>query len=154
MPFSGKKSTRRTTAYCTRFFKSYLLPTLEELGYECECSVASARSIVGTIVTDLFEADLVLAILTDFNPNVFYELGVRHSLAHGTIMAIEKSQRIPFDLSHFGVIYYDDAKRAQFRKKLAKVIHDVRQRTAADSPVGEFLSRHPVGVARVCRQRL
>lgn len=149
MPFSGSKQSGKTSAYWTDFYNNYVRKTVTELGYKCERSTASARSIVGTIVSDLFQADVVLAVLTDHNPNVFYELGVRHALAHGTIMAIESGQEIPFDLSHFGVIHYDRGNRTDFKRELRRIIADVEKRTPPDNPVREFLSANEVGTVRI-----
>jgi hypothetical protein len=47
----------------------------------------------------IVNSDLVLAVLTDYNPNVWYELGTRHSLRHGTIMMLERGQKIPIDIA-------------------------------------------------------
>lgn len=139
MPFSGTPGTRHDAAYWDKFYQNFIKPAVEELGYSCERSIASSRSIVGTIVDDLFNSDIVLAILTDFNPNVLYELGVRHSLAHGTIMAIEKGQSIPFDLSHFGVVPYVEVDRALFTQDLQRHLEDLQRRPVPDSPVAEHL---------------
>ncbi|MCX7094350.1 MAG: hypothetical protein NTY50_12995 [Methylobacter sp.] len=149
MPFSGKKNNPRNAKYWNSFYDDFLKQTLEELGYQCERSTASSRSIVGTIVSDLFRSDIVIAILTDFNPNVFYELGVRHSLAHGTIMAIEKNQKIPFDLAHFGVIHYDRQDRQGFKEHLVRVLKDVHMRSTPDNPVAEFLNANDISVIRI-----
>jgi hypothetical protein len=73
---------------------------------------------------------------------------VRHSLAHGTIMAIEKGQSIPFDLSHFGVVLYEEIDRALFTKELQRHLEDLQRRPGPDSPVAEHL-RLRVGTARM-----
>jgi hypothetical protein len=148
MPFSGTRDPRHDASYWDKFYQNYLKPSVEELGYICERSVATSSSIIGTIIDDLFNSDVVLAILTDFNANVLYELGVRHSLAHGTIMAIEKGQPIPFDLSQFGVVQYQEVDRAHFVQELERHIRDQRRRPVPDNPVAEHL-RLKVGIARM-----
>ena len=37
------------------------------------------KTILADIIQPLYDADLVLAELTGFNPNVMYELGVAHT---------------------------------------------------------------------------
>src|SRR5689334_1444473 len=37
------------------------------------------------VITDIINAELVVADLTDLNPNAFYELGIRHSTERPTI---------------------------------------------------------------------
>ena len=151
MPFSGSQGTPRDTAYWTRFYKDYVKQTVEELGLACERSNASARSIVGSIVADLYDSPIVLAVLTDHNPNVFYEIGVRHALARGTIMAIEHDQRIPFDLQDYGVIHYERNNRAQFKRDLNRVLNDLATKMLPDNPVAGFLAGHSSTKIRIAR---
>jgi hypothetical protein len=55
----------------------------------------------------LNQADVVLADLTDMNPNVFYELGVRHTLKNRTILVSQSWDDVPSDLRQYGVIIYN-----------------------------------------------
>ena len=55
--------------------------------------------LVKGILRDLYDADLVVAVLADHNANVWYELGIRYALRIGTVMLIEEGHRIPFDIS-------------------------------------------------------
>ena len=58
------------------------------------------------IITELMDADLVVADLTGHNPNVFYELAVRHYSKKPVIHLIEKPQKIPFDVASNRAINY------------------------------------------------
>jgi hypothetical protein len=51
-------------------------------------------------------ADLIVADLTDHNPNVHYELGVAHSLRKHVIPMIVKGQTLPFDNMPVRTIFY------------------------------------------------
>lgn len=56
----------------------------------------------------LLLAEIVLADLTLSNPNVFYELGVRHAARpRSTILIFSRHSRLPFDLSPMRAIPYD-----------------------------------------------
>lgn len=58
----------------------------------------------------LMHSDYVVADITYPNPNVFYELGIRHTCRPGTILIKEKnSANIPFDISHLRYIEYEDS---------------------------------------------
>src|SRR6266550_6124876 len=48
--------------------------------------VTKTGSITRDLLGRLYRSDVVVADLTDLNPNVFYELGVRHALRSGTIL--------------------------------------------------------------------
>lgn len=70
-------------------------------------------SLAGTITTDIItrimHSDYVVADVTYPNPNVFYELGLRHACRTGTIIIREKSQNtIPFDIAHLRCIEYEN----------------------------------------------
>jgi len=67
----------------------------------------------GTMSTDIMmrimKSDLVIADITYPNPNVFYELGLRHACKSGTIIIKNNSieNNVPFDISHLRHIKYD-----------------------------------------------
>jgi len=147
MPFSGTPNPRHDATYWDKLYHNFIKPAVEDVGYVCERSVASPGNIVGNIIGDLFGSNIVLAILTDFNPNVLYELGVRHSLAHGTIMALERGQTIPFDLANYGLVLYSDIDRDHFARELRNHIQKLHRQPGPDSPVAEHL-RLKVGLSR------
>jgi CheY-like chemotaxis protein len=141
MPFS-KTSNEHTTEYWNTFFSNFIKPTVEKLGYSCRRSNAQPGSIINGLIKELVYADLVLAVLTDFNPNVWYELGIRHASKNGTIMMIEEGQKLPFDISQYGVIMYNDkiTGAAVFEKNLSDFIQKIESEKPADSPASGFLT--------------
>ena len=63
--------------------------------------------ITNGILTKLMHSKYVIADITYPNPNVFYELGIRHAIRTGTILIKEKAQtQVPFDISHLRYIEY------------------------------------------------
>ena len=70
--------------------------------------VSKSGSITRDVLTRLYRSDAVIADLTDLNPNVFYELGVRHALRSGTILIALKGTKPPFDVGDLRVIPYED----------------------------------------------
>ena len=72
----------RETSYYASFESLYLQLKdflAKELGYQCKRGEIKRGNIVRKVINYLLAADLVVADLTDNNPNVFYELGVRHT---------------------------------------------------------------------------
>src|SRR3989442_91101 len=63
--------------------------------------------ITSQIIEHIVDDDLVIADLTDQNPNVFYELALRHGTRKPVVLLICRGQRIPFDVSQNRVIEYD-----------------------------------------------
>lgn len=72
--------------------------------------VAAQGTITTDILTRLMHADIVVADITYANPNVFYELGIRHACRSGTIILRDNSAAVyaPFDVSHQRYISYDN----------------------------------------------
>ena len=145
MPFSGT-TEKHTETYWNRFFTDFIKPTVESLGYSCERSIARPSHIIKDILAQLFESDVVLAVLTDYNPNVWYELGVRHTFRNGTIMLIEKGLKAPFDIQEYGVIQYQDdlPARTDFERQLKAFIEAIERSNKTDSPVRDFFDLRPV----------
>lgn len=62
--------------------------------------------ITNQVIQAIKNADLIVADLTDHNPNVFYELGVAHTFEKKVIPMIRKPQRLPFDNQPMNTIFY------------------------------------------------
>ncbi len=60
--------------------------------------IAEPGSITAQIFSYVVETKYAVADLHGFNPNVMYELGVRHSFNLPTILRIDYDQKMPFDL--------------------------------------------------------
>lgn len=80
------------------------LPSLDVIRADEELNPSS---ISNDIFTKLMHSRFVIADITYPNPNVFYELGIRHAIRPGTILIREKIDfSIPFDISHLRHIEY------------------------------------------------
>lgn len=92
--------------------------------------------LFSNIVENIESSDIVIAILTDFNANVWYELGIRHTLKSGTIMLLQEGQKVPFDISDFGIIFYKASIGLErlVRKEIEKYLDKLADNTC-DSPV-------------------
>lgn len=71
--------------------------------------VAAMGAITTDILTRIMHADIVVADVTYPNPNVFYELGLRHASRNGTIIIRDREgPRTPFDIAHLRHIEYEN----------------------------------------------
>lgn len=59
------------------------------------------------VITDLLKAELVVADLTNLNPNAFYELGIRHASEKPTIHIARAGTALPFDNFAHRTIFVD-----------------------------------------------
>jgi len=144
MPFS-QSSKNHTEEYWTNHFNEILKPIIEELpGIKVFRIEVLREDILGTIINNLVVSDIVVADITDHNPNVFWELGVRQSFKHNTIIIAERGTELPFDLSVKAAIFYDftnEEKIIEFRNKFKDAILDcIKNPHKIDSHVLERLS--------------
>jgi hypothetical protein len=63
--------------------------------------------ITTQIIQYIIDADVVIADLSGTNPNVFYELGIRHTLRKPVVQIMAARDRIPFDVAGLRTIIYD-----------------------------------------------
>lgn len=82
---------------------------VEELGYEViRADKISEPGIITTqIIQHIVDAALVIADLTERNPNVFYELAIRHAIRKPLVQLIKKGEPIPFDVAATRIIQFD-----------------------------------------------
>ena len=64
--------------------------------------------IIADIVKQIVESKLIIAEITPANPNVYYEIGYAHALGKPTILIAEKATELPFDVSPFRVLFYEN----------------------------------------------
>ncbi len=75
-------------------------PAVVACGYDCPLRADDLRNpgmITHDIITHLFTDDLVIADLTNSNPNVYYELAVRHAAKKPVVTIIKQDESLPFD---------------------------------------------------------
>lgn len=82
---------------------------------------------------------LAFADISGFNPNVFYEIGARHSVQEsGTVLFRQVGHAIPFDIASIKVFEYDAAPSegaATSRDFITRVLSESLKRNRLDSPV-------------------
>jgi tetratricopeptide (TPR) repeat protein len=112
MPFGQKPMNggNGTTAY--DFDKVYRIIIQRAVQQAGLCAVRADERVSSALIhTDMFkdlrDQPVVLADLSLENPNVFYELGVRHVMsATGTVLMCRKGSALPFDVRLSRVIFY------------------------------------------------
>src|SRR5205809_6434967 len=80
--------------------------------------VSPGRSIIDAIHLEIAAADIGIAVVSDFNRNVMYELGQLFGQGKPTILLAdaESIKHLPFDLRSFSTLSYD--ARAKNRRDL------------------------------------
>lgn len=98
-------------------------------------------NITRKIIESIYQAEILIVDLTNWNPNVFYELGIAHSLAKNVIMITQERERVPFDISTYRVLTYKPTPAGikEFRNKLIDSIMQALKSPLIDSPVSDFI---------------
>lgn len=106
-------------------FEDVIAPACTAFGLEAVRADMIARSgeIPEQIFRQLRDSPVVIADLTGANPNVMYELGLRHTTGRVTIQIGEKG-RLPFDVAAIRTIMFKrtEAGLVQARKDLSKAL--------------------------------
>ncbi len=71
--------------------------------------IGQAGMITKQIIEHIVRSKLVIADLSFHNPNVFYELALRHACRLPTVQIIRQGDRIPFDLGQVRTVQIDDS---------------------------------------------
>lgn len=139
MPFSTSQS--HSEDKWTEIFENFFKPAWNAFNIECYRIRVPRGSITKDIIKNLFSASVVFADLTDSNPNVMYELGVRHTFKKPSIMVKAKGSEIPFDVNDYNVFEYKYTPKGleELKVHLGSVIDDIQKfPQKADNPVWNF----------------
>lgn len=126
-------------------FEYIIKPVFEDLNFLCfRASDIKHSGIIDSHMYDnILKADFVVADLSTLNPNVLYELGIRHAVRKNTTIIISENElQYPFDLSHILIDKYEHLGKAidfgeveRFRKLLKDKVEELLKEAKVDSPL-------------------
>src|SRR5262249_13302506 len=108
-------------------YKENIKPVVKKLKF----SITRADDFfaTNTVVSDVWNAinsaKIIIADCTKRNPNVFYELGIAHTLGKTCILIAQNQEDIPFDIHHLRSFIYDPTSPSglrQLRQSLCQVL--------------------------------
>jgi len=133
------------------FYGSIVEPALEEFGLRLVRAdqIGKPGMISRQIVEHVLHSRLVVADLSFHNPNVFYELALRHTSRRPTVQLIRAADRIPFDLDKVRTIKIDTSDIyslvPQLQTYIAELSGQARQALAdpdaVDNPITAIWTR-------------
>jgi hypothetical protein len=141
--------TKPKTFNLDKTYRNIIKPAAAAAGLECVRAdeIVHSGNINVPMYEQLLKADVVVADVSTYNCNAFYELGVRHALRPCTTIIIsEDGLTFPFDVGqivirkyhHLGEgIDYDEVER--MKQELSEAMKIISEKEADDSPVYTFI---------------
>ncbi len=128
-----------------QILKYVVKPVASECGYDAirADEISEPGIITSQVIQHTVDDPLVIADLTGRNPNVFYELAIRHALKKPLVQIIKKGEQIPFDVAGTRTIqvdHHDLESVEEARKEIVKQIRAVEKDAASvDTPISVAL---------------
>lgn len=106
-PIGNENSDTRDRS--DKLLKHVINPICNECGYEAiRIDTLNTNGIITEeIINHLKNDELVIADISELNPNAFYEIGYRSALGKNIIHLKSKTEKIPFDISTIRTYDYD-----------------------------------------------
>jgi len=152
MPYGNREQDQRRRQELDSLYEHFIRPAVEAVAIPSDpngrvhCHRGDKEPGPGEIITHIIEnlvlSELAIADLTGRNPNVFYELGVRHAVNDNTILISESEEDVPFDLRGQRLILYkrDFEGGGRLRTEITKSVQDIVHAPGRiDNPVRRFL---------------
>lgn len=123
-----------------KVLKHVIKPAVKGCGYEAQRAdeISDPGIITTQVIQKLIDAPLVVADLTGWNPNVFYELAVRHAFGKPVIQLIQRGEKIPFDVATMRTIQLDHQDLdsvAEVEAEIIRQIASIEAGTKNENPV-------------------
>lgn len=115
-------------------------PVLKEMGFSgihVPHELPDPGSITSQVIKYIINDDLVIANLTGLNPNVMYEVSLRHAARKPLVIMCEEETALPFDINDQRAIFYknDMAGAVEIKNELVKKVQAAISDTNIDNPI-------------------
>lgn len=133
---SDNSDIRRST---DGLIDSVLEPLLDEFDIELISPhrISKAGSITSQVIKLILNSDLVIANLTTLNPNVMYELAVRHATGKQVICIADNTTKLPFDILPERTFFFKNDMMGvkELKETLRKVLPEILEDEGVDNPI-------------------
>jgi len=128
------------------------IPALEEAGFEPIPPKAEGSNVIhADIIKQLSDCELVLCDMSIFNPNVFYEFGIRTALDKPVALVVDdKTTPIPFDTGIINFYKYDSSLAAwtleKQKKELTKHVQEACKKSKGRNALWKYFGVAQTGM--------
>jgi hypothetical protein len=110
-------------------YTKVIKPVVTKCGLKCRKAddIFGPKPIMHDVWRHINMARIIIADLTGRNTNVFYEVGIAHTLAKRVILLTQSEEDVPFDIKHIRhIAYTNDSKgRKKLKVELSKSIREI-----------------------------
>lgn len=146
------EETSEERRHSDMLLKHLIEPVLRNFGLKVlrADKIEKSGLITQQIFENLLKANLCIADLSFSNPNVFYELGVRHMSQLPSIQIIRKGDKIPFDVSQGRTIVIDtsdvytlidrmESAKKELSEYVKAITENLRTEVSDDNPIRVYI---------------
>lgn len=103
-------------------------PAVGQCGYNAVRAdeISAPGMITSQVIQHVVNDPLVVADLTDRNPNVFYELAIRHALSKPLVQIIQHDETLPFDVAETRTIFVDHKDLDSVEEAKTEMVKQIR----------------------------
>lgn len=114
-------------------------------------SLFGSTPIIEKILTNINTSEIIIADLTGKNANVFYEVGIAHTLrnCNSIILIAQHLEDVPFDLRHLNIIIYSSRGKRRFKDNLINSINTARINHSSDEYITHLLLAYNYSLAEI-----
>lgn len=129
------------------FLSSLIEPALSSFGLDVVRAdqIAQPGMITAQVLEHILRAKLVVADLSYHNPNVFYEMALRHATKLPIIQICRRADRLPFDVNQVRTVTIDTTdiytlipKLETYRSEIATQVRAALDGQGGSNPVSVF----------------
>ena len=114
-----------------RIYRKQIKPTVEALGFKCirADDIFSPTPILEDVWMHILKSKVIIADVTGRNPNVFYEIGIAHTVGRSVIIITQDKSDVPFDIAQYRYFVYSDDEQGwnNLRKNISLALESVKK---------------------------
>lgn len=122
------ESESETRKRSDQILKHVISPAAIECGYSTTRAdqISEPGMITSQVIQHVVDDPLVVADLTERNPNVFYELAIRHAIRKPLVQLIKKGEQIPFDVAGTRTVHVDHRDLDSVEEAKTEIVAQIR----------------------------
>ena len=143
-----------------QILKHLISPAVMHCGYAEPVradKLSEAGMITTQVIQKILQVPLVIADLTGRNPNVYYELALRHAVRRPCVQIIAQGETLPFDVAGFRTIqvnHQDLDNVEEAREEMIRQVRSMDGRIDVDSPVSTAIDLESFKTSKKPEERL